>query len=220
MSTGITHIYYNNAEYKEYVNYDYNFFMENKDVEFEGGLKIYDWSDNLIASPKKFNNPIIDSLTGELREMEDHELIENGKYELQDGEYYDGQNIVKVPRPDNMLSPIWNKDLLIWEEGATPVEITRHILTIQLRAINAEIEATDLFDLGAHRRRVENNGDHIAEMDSYRDELMLMKDDTIAELDALENVKNKRAKIYQDYGVAKATIEDKPVRPSWSNKYI
>lgn len=41
---------------------------------------------------------------------------------LQDGQYIDGDNIVDVPYTDNFLIPKWNKEIHIWEEGATKDE--------------------------------------------------------------------------------------------------
>ena len=213
-------IYKNTGEFVHSLNYTYEEFMEVKDKVIDG-YPVYPWTDDLLVSTVEYKFPIVDLVTGELREMTEKEQIENGKYELKDGEYFDGVNAVTVPTPPDMLKPVWNKDLLIWEESATPTDIQLDILRKQAKFIDVEISDTDFFDWRAHRKLVEANGDPIQEMDDYRDSLLVLKQeitDSIKEL-TTPTRRSKRSVSFASYGEAKASMEIKLERPIWSSKY-
>lgn len=216
----MVYIYRNTGEFIHSLNYTYEEFMEKKDQVIDG-YKIYDWTDDLIASKVLYAFPIVDKITGELREMTEKEKIENGKYELKDGEYFDGNKVITVPKPVDMLKPSWNKELLIWEETATPNDIQLDIYIKQLKFIDVEIADTDFFDWRAHRKMVEANGDPIAEMDEYRDSLLVLKTDIQQAVDQLKNPtrRTKRSLSFATYAEAKAELDIKLERPSWSSKY-
>ena len=61
------------------------------------------------------NNPIIDSKTGELREMTEIEKVKSGKTTLSDGSYLDEVNetIVTIAKPNEWS--IWDKDSHAWK---------------------------------------------------------------------------------------------------------
>lgn len=216
----MVYIYRNTGEFVHSLNYTYEEFMEKKDQVIDG-YKIYDWTDDLIASRVKYEFPIVDLLTGELREMTEKEKIENGHYELKDGEYFDGNKVITVPKPAEMLKPVWNKDLLIWEEAATPNDIQIDIYQKQLKFIDVEIADTDFFDWRAHRKLVVDSGDPIQEMDDYRDSLLVLKGEISEALKGLQNPtrRSKRSVAFASYAEAKSSLEIKLERPTWSSKY-
>ena len=61
------------------------------------------------------NNPIVDSKTGELREMTEVEKIKSGKTTLSDGSYLDEVNetIVTIAKPNDWS--VWDKDSHAWK---------------------------------------------------------------------------------------------------------
>jgi len=82
------------------------------------------WENSYIISEIKFDNPIIDK--GEIREKTREELIllDNKLELLQEGEHINKSKILKKEIPEELISPIWNKDKKIWEEGITKEELT------------------------------------------------------------------------------------------------
>ena len=84
-----------------------------------------DWQSEYYASLEKYNNPVLDKKTGEIREKTREELIllDNKLELLQDGEYVEAGKIVVVKAPDNLIKKVWNKEAHIWEEGATREEL-------------------------------------------------------------------------------------------------
>lgn len=80
----------------------------------------------MIASEIKYEYPVID-VSGELREKTREELIltENKIELLQDGEYLEGNEIVTVPAPENLIKAIWNKETHTWIEGMTKEELVK-----------------------------------------------------------------------------------------------
>lgn len=66
-----------------------------------------------------FINPILEN--GEIREMTREEeilMLENTSL-LENGEYVSKGKILKKEVPENLISPIWNKDKKVWEENMT-----------------------------------------------------------------------------------------------------
>ncbi|WP_462425670.1 hypothetical protein [Fusobacterium varium] len=84
-----------------------------------------DWQSEYYASLEKYNNPVLDKKTGEIREKTREELIllDNKLELLQDGEYVENGGIKVVEAPDNLIKKDWNKEAHIWEEGATREEL-------------------------------------------------------------------------------------------------
>lgn len=98
---------------------DYEEFKENP-------IKYYpSWDNTMYASLEKYNNPILDRKTGEIREKTREELIllDNKLELLQDGEYVETGEIIVVEASENLIKKNWNKEMHIWEEGATREEL-------------------------------------------------------------------------------------------------
>lgn len=88
----------------------------------EEPIKYYpSWDNTMYASLEKYNNPIIDTISGNIREKTREELIllDNKLELLQDGEYVSKNKILKKEIPENLISPIWNKEKKVWEENMT-----------------------------------------------------------------------------------------------------
>lgn len=83
------------------------------------------WEVGYYAVLEKYDNPIIDNISGNIREKTREELILlNNQIELlQDGEYVEAGDIIVVEAPDNLIKKNWNKKAHIWEEGATREEL-------------------------------------------------------------------------------------------------
>ncbi|MFV0579786.1 MAG: hypothetical protein ACK5NU_14165 [Fusobacterium ulcerans] len=83
------------------------------------------WETTMYASLERYNNPILDKKTGEIREKTREELIllSNKMELLQDGEYVEAGEIIVVEAPDNLIKKVWNKEIHIWEEGSTREEL-------------------------------------------------------------------------------------------------
>ena len=98
---------------------DYEEFKENPIKYFPS------WETTMFASLEKYNNPVLDKKTGEIREKTREELILiNNKLELlQDGEYVEDGEIIVIEAPENFIKKVWNKEVHIWEEGATREEL-------------------------------------------------------------------------------------------------
>ena len=92
----------------------------------EEPIKYYpSWDNTMYASLEKYNNPILDRKTGEIREKTREELIllDNKLELLQDGEYIEAGKITVVEAPENLIKKTWDKNTHIWEEGATREEL-------------------------------------------------------------------------------------------------
>ena len=77
-----------------------------------------DWDSKTMAfATSLLLNPILDEITGELREMKRVELVLAGKEDLQDGEYIEDEEIKYKEKPNEYSK--WNKETGIWEENIT-----------------------------------------------------------------------------------------------------
>ena len=87
-----------------------------------------EWNvDYHISTEVEFQNPILDS--GIIREKTREELILLGnKTELlQDGEYIENNKIIRAEAPSYLFKKLWNKEINVWEEGATQEEINLEV---------------------------------------------------------------------------------------------
>lgn len=86
--------------------------------EFKENPKLFYplWNEETMKfSEVLLNNPIIDSKTGELREMTEIEKVKSGKTTLSDGSYLDEVNetIVTISKPNDWS--VWDKDSHAWK---------------------------------------------------------------------------------------------------------
>jgi len=74
------------------------------------------WNEETMKfSETLLNNPVVDSKTGELREMTEIEKVKSGKIILQDGSYLDEVNetIVTIAKPNEWS--VWDKNSNTWK---------------------------------------------------------------------------------------------------------
>lgn len=93
----------------------------------ENPTKFYpDWDNTMYATLEKYNNPILDKKTGEIREKtrEEKILLDKKLDLLADGEYLENGEIkeIKYIKELGYYRPVWDKELHIWEEGTTREE--------------------------------------------------------------------------------------------------
>ena len=82
----------------------------------EPNLFFPDWnSETMVFSTSLLINPVLDTETGELREMNEYEQIVAGKLFLADGEYLDEKtkSVKRTPKPNDWN--IWDKDNKKWK---------------------------------------------------------------------------------------------------------
>ncbi|MGL4863798.1 MAG: hypothetical protein ACRCZO_15350 [Cetobacterium sp.] len=88
-------------------------------------IKYYsEWNtDYHLSTEVEFQKPILDS--GVIREKTREELIllDNKTELLQDGEYIENNEIIRVEAPSYLFKKLWNKDINVWKEGAIQEEI-------------------------------------------------------------------------------------------------
>ncbi|BBM60096.1 hypothetical protein JMUB5056_1690 [Leptotrichia hongkongensis] len=75
-----------------------------------------DWNEETMkSSTSLLSNPVIDSKTGELREMSEIEKLKSGKTTLSDGSYLDEVNetIVTIAKPNEWS--VWDKNSHAWK---------------------------------------------------------------------------------------------------------
>jgi len=123
---------------------DYEEFKENPIKYFPS------WETTMFASLEKYNNPILDRKTGEIREKTREELIliDNKSELLQDGEYFEDGEIIVVEAPENFIKKVWNKEIHIWEEGATREELIEERKNKILEYKKLKNDKKDLEDSG------------------------------------------------------------------------
>lgn len=79
-----------------------------------------DWnSETMVYSTSLLINPVIDTETGELREMTEYEQIVTGKFFLADGEYLDEKtkSVKRVAKPNDWS--IWDRENKKWKVDNT-----------------------------------------------------------------------------------------------------
>ena len=108
------------------------------------------WETTMYASLEKYNNPIIDTISENIREKTREELIllDNKLELLQDGEYVETGEIIVVEAPENFIKKIWNKEMHIWEEGATREELIEERKNKILEYKKLKDDKKDLEDSG------------------------------------------------------------------------
>ena len=86
----------------------------------EPNLFFPDWnSETMVFSTSLLINPVIDTETGELREMNEYEQITAGKLFLADGEYLDekSKSVKRISKPNDWS--VWDKDNKKWKVDNT-----------------------------------------------------------------------------------------------------
>lgn len=126
-------------------------YAENKEKFLENPKEHYpDWENEMFASLEKYNNPVLDKKTGEIREKTREELIliDNKLELLQEGEYVETGEIIVVEAPENLIKKVWNKEVHIWEEGATREELIEERKNKILEYKKLKDDKKDLEDSG------------------------------------------------------------------------
>ena len=123
---------------------DYEEFKENPIKYFPS------WETTMFASLEKYNNPIKDNISGNIREKTREELIllDNKLELLQDGEYVEDGEIIVVEAPENLIKKVWNKEVHIWEEGTTREELIEERKNKILEYKKLKDDKKDLEDSG------------------------------------------------------------------------
>lgn len=84
------------------------------------GLFFPDWdSETMVFSTSYLVNPVLDTETGELREMNEYEQIVAGKLFLADGEYLDEKtkSVKRTPKPNDWS--VWDRENKKWKVDNT-----------------------------------------------------------------------------------------------------
>ena len=122
----MTHIYNEKLEHIISLNYDYDNFKKNPSLYYS------DWQTSYYASPTKYEYPILDN--GVIREMSRREKILKLGMEdlLDDGEYIQAGEIVKVEYDEKLgfYKKMWDRESHIWYEGATKEELQEKYFSI------------------------------------------------------------------------------------------
>lgn len=126
-------------------------YAENKEKFLENPKEHYpDWENEMVVSLEKYNDPVLDKKTGEIREKtrEEFILLDNKLELLQDGEYVEAGEIKIVEAPDNLIKKVWNKEEHTWEEGATREELVEERKNKILEYKKLKDDKKDLEDSG------------------------------------------------------------------------
>ena len=126
-------------------------YAENKEKFLENPKEHYpDWENEMFASLEKYNNPVLDKRTKEIREKTRKELIllDDRSELLQAGEYVEAGEIIVVEAPENFIKKVWNKEMHIWEEGATREELIEERKNKILEYKKLKDDKKDLEDSG------------------------------------------------------------------------
>ncbi|MEE0139037.1 hypothetical protein [Fusobacterium ulcerans] len=90
--------------------------LEGKKIKLKDIYKKFEYfSEERIDYPKIKNGKIVSKTKEELK-------IE-GITPLAEGEYIEAGKIIVVEAPKNLIKKVWNKEMHIWEEGATREEL-------------------------------------------------------------------------------------------------
>lgn len=131
----------------------FNTILTRIQVEQSGGLfidhpELREEDCIIVETERPFENPISDDLMS-IREMTREELIliKNKTELLLDGEYIEAGEIKTIEKPLDLIRPIWNRELHIWNEGMTKEELMlkRKDLIMQYKEIKTEIETLEEF---------------------------------------------------------------------------
>lgn len=131
----------------------FNTILTRTEVEQSGGLfvdhpELREENCIVVETERPFENPISDDLVT-IREMAREELIlmKNKTELLLDGEYIEAREIKTIEKPLDLIRPIWNRELHIWNEGMTKEELMlkRKDLIMQYKEIKTEIETLEEF---------------------------------------------------------------------------
>lgn len=132
-------------------------FKENPNLFFP------DWNSETMAYSTSFLiNPVIDTETGELREMNEYEQIVAGKLFLADGEYLDEKtkSVKRILKPNEWST--WDKTTNTWEIDNSLLESKKNELKKKLLQDLAEAKSNYLnqaisVDKNGKRYKFENN---------------------------------------------------------------
>lgn len=131
----------------------FNTILTRTEVEQSGGLfvdhpELREENCIVVETERPFENPVSDDLES-VREMTREELIlmKNKTELLLDGEYIEAREIKTIEKPLDLIRPIWNRELHIWNEGMTKEELMlkRKDLIMQYKEIKTEIETLEEF---------------------------------------------------------------------------
>ena len=141
-----------------------------------------DWNEETMKySTVLLQNPVIDSETGELREMTEFEKVKAGKRVLEDGSYLDEANktIVTVAKPNEYSK--WDKDTKSWIEDKaeklqylkdTRYKKQQEYIKFKKELENKEEEKTEFENLGFDITETEERITEIkSEMDLLKTEI-------------------------------------------------
>lgn len=111
----------------------------------EPNLFFPDWnSETMVFSTSFLINPVIDTQTGELREMNEYEQIVAGKLFLADGEYLDEKtkSVKRVAKPNDWST--WDKTTNTWKIDNSLLESKKNELKKKLLQDLAEAKSNYL----------------------------------------------------------------------------
>lgn len=127
-----------------------NIVMSSQDTESAMKQIFTDWKvgDVLLIQDTSVVYPILEN--GKIREMtREEKIIKLGIVDLlSEGEKIEGESIVVVDKPTDIIKPVWNNNLKCWEEGADRTQLiqerTQKILAY--KKLKDEIEVLEMFD--------------------------------------------------------------------------
>lgn len=116
-----------------------------EDFEKNPNLFYPDWdSETMVFSTSLLLNPILDEVTGELREMNEYEQIVAGKLFLADGEYLDekSKSVKRISKPNDWS--VWDKESKKWKIDNSLLESKKNELKKKLLQDLAEAKSNYL----------------------------------------------------------------------------
>ena len=134
-----------------------------EDFEKNPNLFYPDWdSETMVFSTSLLLNPILDEVTGELREMNEYEQIVAGKLFLADGEYLDekSKSVKRISKPNDWS--VWDKESKKWKIDNSLLESKKNELKKKLLQDLAEAKSNYLnqaieIEKGSKKYKFENN---------------------------------------------------------------
>lgn len=125
-----TYIYDSSAKKLATLNYSLEEFVDKPAIYYPN------WTNDMIASEIEFRNPKL--VDGYLVEKTRLDLVLEGSEQLNEGEVIQGTEIITIPRPSEMLKPVWV--VAEWVESATQEEIEEHEFQQSVTFYNSELE--------------------------------------------------------------------------------